>query len=149
MTHCGSRNSLRLKKRQYTRNPKESCYTPVNSTINKLLSNCYPIVLPIDVRKWWHTTDSLTEQTISHRQDVRFVNDGQMLGCNEHVSGIYSNHPAESHLAWTGMRDLEGHFAYPSRSTFCNKTRRTSFFAILPGGEIFLFDILFPPINGQ
>ena len=53
--------------------------TPVNSTINKLLSNGHIIVSAIYLRQTGDTSDSLTEDTIGDWKNVGLVDDCEML----------------------------------------------------------------------
>ena len=55
-------------------------YVPVHGAIHDLLSNLDRIVLAIDFRQQWDASDCLPEETIGYRQNVRLVDDCDVLG---------------------------------------------------------------------
>ena len=55
-------------------------HVPVHGAIHDLLSNLDRVVLATDFRQRRDALDGLPEETVGYRQNVRLVDDGDVLG---------------------------------------------------------------------
>jgi len=56
--------------------------SPIDSTVNQLFRDNDAIILPVRLRKRRDTANGFTKEAVCHRKNIRFMDDGEMLGAS-------------------------------------------------------------------
>ena len=117
---------------------------PIHRTINELLHDRHVIVFSTDCWELRDGTNRLAEEAIGDRQNVGFVDNGQVLS-GIFVNSIQSYKVSHSYLPLSAKCDFKCHLTDSARSMFGDEPSSPCFFPLLANGLFLLFNILQGP----
>ena len=117
---------------------------PIHRTVNELLHNRHVIVFSTDCWELRNGTNRLAEEAIGDRQNVGFVDDGQVLS-GIFIHSVQSYKVSHSYLALSAKCDFKCHLTDSARSIFGDEPSSPCFLPLLANRLFLVFNILQGP----